>query len=84
MSCRDPQHPHVHNQGFKIQWTIYWKHLYLIQDLHWQVITGMGSFDRDEGQHFFSFIPGARLLIHVHMPFTSFYSISFLLKVIKV
>ncbi len=33
---------------------------------------------------FSPFYQGARLLIHVHTPFTPFYSISFLLKEMKV
>ncbi len=37
--------------------------------------TGMGNFESDEGQY-----QGARLLIHVHTPFTQSYSISCLLK----
>ncbi len=44
----------------------------------------MGNFDSDEGQNFSHLYQGARLLIHVVTPFTSSYSISFLLKEIKV
>ncbi len=45
---------------------------------------GMGNFDSHEGQDFLSFIPRARLLIHVHTPFTPSYSVSFLLKEMRV
>ncbi len=38
---------------------MYCKHLYLIQDLLWQVIAGMSSFESD--RHFISFIPSAHV-----------------------
>ncbi len=43
----------------------------------------MGSFDNDKASIFSPLYQGARLLIHVHTHFTQSYSISFLLKEIK-
>ncbi len=44
----------------------------------------MGDFDSEEGQNVSHLYQGARLLIHIYTPFTSSYSIFFLLKEIKV
>ncbi len=44
----------------------------------------MGNFESDEGQDFYPLYQGARLLIHVHTPFTPSYSVSFLLKEMRV
>ncbi len=58
---------------------------YILYRIYTDSLAGVGSFDSDEGQHFRSSLyQGARLLIHVHTPFTPFYSISFLLKELKV